>query len=204
MIGLLGGTFDPVHRGHLQLATEVKAAFKLERVDFIPCHHPVHREPPSASPEQRQHMLQLALAGQSGLGVNTIELERDQPSYAVDTLRELRERYPQQVFCWIMGGDAYNGFARWKNPEEILKLAHLVVCLRPGIKLADSPFETQRVSSVKALSSRQAGGIMVFPMSPNHCSSTAVRSQLKQTDAMPDCLSPSVIKFIRKNQLYEC
>ncbi len=200
--GLFGGTFDPVHLGHLALARSARDAFALDRVDFIPCHHPVHRGQPGASPEQRRRMLELALQGEPGFVVNSVELDRDRPSWAVETLEQLRAGDPHSIFCWLMGADAWAGFERWREPERILELAHIVVCARPGVARAVTRFDDRFLGAGESLRSSPAGRVAWHAMPPNDCSSTRVCARLMAGEAPSDCLPGPVLEFIQRQGLY--
>ncbi len=133
MIGVLGGTFDPVHFGHLRPALEVRQALGLEELRLIPLRQAVHRSQPQASPEQRLAMLRLAVQGAEGLRIDDRELRRVGESYTYDTLVDLRaELGPAVGLCLLVGGDAFRGFLTWHRPDDILSLAHLIVMRRPG------------------------------------------------------------------------
>ncbi len=133
MIGILGGTFDPIHFGHLRTALDVMQAVGLEQVRFIPLHRAVHRGQPETAVSLRLQMVQAAIAGQPGFVADDRELRRAGDSYTIDTLTSLRRDYPQSPLCLLLGMDAFNGFADWRQPEAILRLAHLIVMHRPGI-----------------------------------------------------------------------
>jgi nicotinate-nucleotide adenylyltransferase len=135
LIGILGGTFDPVHYGHLKPAQEIFQRLRLDELRIVPCYRPVHRDPPIASPEQRLHMLQLALREFPRFTLDERELRRGGDSYTVDTLDELRQEFPQAVLCLLLGLDALEGFKEWRRWRQILKLAHLLICARPGYGL---------------------------------------------------------------------
>ena len=133
MIGVLGGTFDPVHFGHLRPALEVRQALGLEELRLIPLRQAVHRSQPQASPEQRLAMLRLAVRGAEGLRIDDRELRRVGESYTYDTLVDLRiELGPAVGLCLLVGADAFRGFLSWHRPDDILALAHLIVMRRPG------------------------------------------------------------------------
>jgi nicotinate-nucleotide adenylyltransferase len=203
MIGLLGGTFDPIHRGHLDLATQLMQAFELQRVEFLPCYLPVHREGPKVSASQRGRMVELAVEAIPGFTLNSIELERAGPSFAVDTLRQLKERRPDEVICWLMGADAFNGFTRWKEPDRILQMAHLIVCSRPGSKVDPDVFPASRLAPGESLRQHAAGRIVLHEMSPNPCSATSIRNQLTSGRQAEECLPLAVLDFIRNHKLYQ-
>lgn len=137
-IGLLGGTFDPIHIAHLAMAEWARDDLRLDRVFFIPNRIPPHKASvPVSEPEQRLTMLQLAIADNPHFAVSTIELERDGPSYTVDTLRLLRQDqdFANADLFWIVGTDSLVDFHEWRLPEEILNLCVLVAYPRAGVRL---------------------------------------------------------------------
>ena len=133
-IGVFGGTFDPIHLGHLAIAEEARDRLDLEEVCFVPAGAPwMKAGQPLSSAQDRLAMVRLAVEDNPFFRVSTIELERPGPSYTVDTLRELREEYgPEAQFFFILGSDSFVRFREWKDPEGVLRLATLVVLERPG------------------------------------------------------------------------
>lgn len=133
-IGVLGGTFDPVHFGHLAIAEEARVRLSLDVVLLVPARlQPLRQEERLSPPEDRAAMLERAVMGNPGLQVSRIEFERPGPSYTVDTLALLRERYPRgSEFFFILGSDAIADLPRWKEPERLMTLCHFVVFQRPG------------------------------------------------------------------------
>lgn len=136
-IGIFGGTFDPVHCGHLRTCVELYETLDLHQVRLIPCGNPPHRAVPLANVGQRASMLRLAIAGQEGLCLDERELDRAGPSYMVDTLTTLREEFPAVSLCLILGSDAFLGLHSWRRWRELFRLAHLVVVPRHGWSLAE-------------------------------------------------------------------
>lgn len=136
-MGVFGGTFDPIHYGHLRSAFEMLQALDFHEVRFIPCGDPPHRGVTFASAEQRMRLVELAVAGQEGFLADDRELRRDGPSWTIDTLIELREEFPQRSLGLIVGMDAFLGLPSWHRWEEILSQAHIVVAHRPGWKAPD-------------------------------------------------------------------
>ncbi len=201
MIGILGGTFDPIHRGHLQIATRVLALAGLQQLQLMPCALPVHRDQPHASPEHRCAMIRLAIEGIAGLVLNNIELERSGPSYSVDSLREIR-RNSDASLALVLGADAFNGFADWKSPQEILRLAHLVVCYRPGFEVDVDLLAEHRVDSITEFSTHPAGCILLLQVDAIDCSSSAVRSALAAGETTQQYLTPPVADYINQHNLY--
>jgi len=136
MIGIFGGTFDPVHYGHIKPALSVKLDLGLSPLLFVPNRIPPHREKPWLSVAQRLELLRLALADLPDVLIDERELCREGPSYMVDTLRSLQEDYPGQTLCLIIGMDAFAGINQWHRWREIFDLCHLVVTTRPGFSLS--------------------------------------------------------------------
>ena len=207
-LGLLGGTFDPVHEGHLHIAQHAYDALALDEVQFIPCHLPVHRGTPQASPAQRLDMLRLALEGCPHLSVNPLELERNTPSYTVDSLRALRQRYPQEGLIWLLGSDTFNTLATWGDYHALVHEAHLVILSRPGHPLSGAPWqraylEAHEAPSIEALKQQPAGYVYALPNPKHPAAATHIRQALpKQPDAAT-ALPDAVKQYILRHGLYQ-
>ncbi|MFN8125580.1 MAG: nicotinate-nucleotide adenylyltransferase [Candidatus Nanopelagicales bacterium] len=145
-VGVMGGTFDPIHLGHLVAASEVAHRFGLDRVLFVPTGRPWQKSDRTISPgEDRHAMAIIATAADDRFGVSRVDLDRPGPTYTVDTLRDLREQFgPDTPLCFITGADALAQILTWRDPQEVLRLAHLVGVTRPGHRLA--PPETPDAS----------------------------------------------------------
>ena len=139
-LGLFGGTFDPIHLGHLRLALELQEKYKFKSVRFIPCKNPVFKKKPLVSLKHRIAMLKLATKNQAGFIVDESEKNRVGPSYMIDTLVNLKEEMPKEKFSLILGNDAFEHFAQWRCPDDIVTLAKLIVVSR-------DPQETLPISS---------------------------------------------------------
>jgi nicotinate-nucleotide adenylyltransferase len=132
-IGIFGGTFDPIHTGHLLLAEQGREQGRLAEVWFVPAAHPPHKDEPTLTRfEQRVEMLGLALAGNPAFRIDELEKERPGPSYTADTLAELRRRHPEHEFFLLVGSDTLNDLPHWHEPLRVLELAGLLVMIRPG------------------------------------------------------------------------
>jgi nicotinate-nucleotide adenylyltransferase len=201
MIGILGGTFDPIHNGHLHIATQLVNRLSLEQLQLMPCATPVHRDLPRASTTHRCAMIDLAIAGQQALSLNTVEIDRDGPSYSIDSLREIR-RQTDSILALVLGADAFNGFDSWKLPQEILQLANLVVCYRPGFEVNQEMFSQHLVASPGELSRQIAGAILLLEVEAIDCSSSAVRAALDTGKIPRHYLPPTVANYIEKHNLY--
>jgi len=180
-IGLFGGTFDPVHHGHLRSALELRGALALDTVRLLPNHRPAHRGPTAASSADRLAMLEQAVQDVPGLQVDARELLRDGPSYTVDTLEALSSEHPHTALVFFMGLDAFNHFVDWHRPERILQLAHLVVIDRPGATLAEPAaalLQRQRVrigQSIDSAHGARAGVIERRSLTRLDISATRIR-----------------------------
>jgi len=208
-IGVLGGTFDPVHFGHLRSALELLESLALAEVRLIPCGHPPHRQPPVAPAAARLAMLELAAAGQVGLRVDARELERPGPSYMVDTLAALRAEVGATPLCLILGADAFLGLPGWHRWQELTELAHLVVMHRPGWELDHALaaplaqlLALRRVHEAAALAAQPAGSILLAPVTPLDISATAIRAQIAAGRSPRYLLPDAVWDYIRSRGLY--
>lgn len=211
-LGLFGGTFDPVHFGHLRLAAEMREAFRLERVVFLPAGHPWQRSRDTyAAGADRVRMLELATAGEPAFAVDDREVRREGPSYTVDTLAEYRgECGPGTPLVFLCGTDAFARVETWHRWEALFDLAHFAVAVRaddhawhskgPGaIPRALWPRVTM---SLRDILGEPAGRIMTFAMTPLAISSTAIRG-LVQASASIRYLTPDpVVDFIHQHRLY--
>jgi nicotinate-nucleotide adenylyltransferase len=207
MIGILGGTFDPIHFGHLRTALDVMQGVGLEEVRFIPLHRAVHREQPRVSGRLRLQMLRLAVAEQPGFVVDDRELQRRGASFMVDTLSSLRAELGQRPLGLILGGDAFNQFLNWRQPQTILQLAHLVVMQRPGHDAIGDPqlqrlLRRHRACDRDALHQAAAGHIFLLPVTQLEISATKIR-RLIATGHSPRYLLPeSVLQLLEAEGLY--
>lgn len=204
MIGVYGGTFNPVHYGHLRTALEVKDRFQLEQLHLIPCHIPAHRQQPSVAGELRWQMLQLAIADTPGLLADRRELDRAGASFMVDTLHSLREEYPQQALLLFIGADAFAGLPHWHRWQVLFDYAHVVVMTRPAYQLPTlSDFLQQRLVNNSQQLQQQLGGLLYCQtVTALDISATAIR-QLLNSGGNPQFLLPdAVLDFIRQQQLY--
>ena len=212
-VAILGGTFDPVHYGHLRLASEVRDALGLPEVRLVPAGDPPHRGAPEVSAADRVAMLELALPEFPGLTVDTREIRRQGKSYTVLTLEELRSERPRAPLLLLLGADAFRGLATWHQWQRLFDLAHLVVAPRPGtVPAADLPpalegeWRQRHTEDPSALRSRLAGSIYVQSISAQPISSTTIRAALaREPDggpALAGLLPAAVLAYIRSKHLY--
>lgn len=207
-IAVLGGTFDPVHVGHLRTAIEVRDRWQLDAVHFVPCGQPYHRAAPASSAEHRAAMVELALQGEAGLVCDRRELRRDGPSYTVDTLAELREELgPQASITLTLGSDAAQGLQGWHRWQELLDFANLLLLQRPGEPSAAAalPPAWHQVIAERGQTPRSqaCGAVFLEELRQLTVSSTAIR-ELLQAGRSPRYLTPdTVLTYIQHNHLYE-
>ena len=203
MIGILGGTFDPVHYGHLRPALEVMESLGLEQMRFIPNSIPPHREQPWLDSKQRLELLQIAIGDQPGFELDRRELERAGHSYMVDTLSSLQHDFPGTTLCLVLGMDAFMGLKDWHQWQRIPELCHLVVTTRPGAELdqaflQDIPAEF--ADSVDELRSEAGGRILLKSVTQLDISASQIRLAMKQGRSarylMPDTVYEELLTMV--------
>lgn len=208
-LGILGGTFDPIHFGHLRLAEEARDALGLATVRVIPAGQPPHREQPGTGAEDRLNMARLAIAGVPGYELDDSEVVRQSPSYTVLTLRRLRtELGATRPLVLILGADAFLGLPSWHEWEEILPLAHIAVGTRPGFSLdaatmgpvLASLFSTAHGSAADLTA--PAGRIVPFDMTALDVSATGIRATLAAGGSARFLLPDAVLDYIETHHLY--
>ena len=182
-IGIFGGTFDPIHYGHLRTALELLQRLSLTEIRFVPCADSPHRETTPTAGAYRLEMVRAAVAEQSSFVVDDREFKREGPSYSVETLRSLRNEYPSVSLCLLMGMDAFLGLPEWYRWEELTELAHLVVAHRPGWlapehgALGELLLE-RGTDEVTSLHDSQCGRVFVTPVTQLDISATELRTSL--------------------------
>lgn len=208
MIGILGGTFDPVHCGHLRLALELYQTLPFDEMRLMPCGLPPHRAPSWASGEQRFEMLRLAIDGEPGLVVDERELRREGPSYMCETLASLRDEFGEHPLCLILGWDAFVDLPTWARWREIPALAHLIVVHRPGVspevraELSGLMREC-RVEDVAVLQSQPAGCLLLQSVTQLEISATQIRALIVQQKSARYLLPDAVWRYIQQQNLYQ-
>lgn len=203
----MGGTFDPIHYGHLRPAQEVLRALDLAEIRVIPAANPPHRRLPVATAEQRLRMVELAVAGVPGLTVDDREFRRGGPSYTVLTLESLRREFGERPLCLLMGLDAFEGIETWHRWQRLPELAHFIVMTRPGWKLPAGerlpPWARDRlVRETSELAQAGAGKIYFQAVTPQDISATRIREALARGEPVEAWLPSAVLEYIRANRVY--
>lgn len=216
-LGILGGTFDPVHYGHIALAKKAVEEFNLDRVIFVPNNISPHKEDePVTASFHRLTMLELALQGVPEFSISRVELLQKGLSYSIDTLNQFRKTHSDAELFLIMGADAFQDLNTWKNYRQLLSACHIIVGNRPGFpisncqKIIDHIFEPEE-NLYRQIDSRptefqhpETGRkICFFQMTPTDISSTTIRLNARKGDLAKNILPPMVDRYIMKNQLYK-
>ena len=205
MIGVYGGTFDPVHFGHLRTALEVKEIFGLDEIRLVPCFMPPHRDEPTVTANSRVRMLELAVEGYAGMRVDTREIDRGGPSYMVDTLESLRQEFGDQPLLLFIGGDAFLNLTGWHRWRQLFDFAHVIVMTRPGYEQPklDRFFQDRLAASDDSLRQTPAGYLFFQQVTALDISATAIRRMIAENRNPGFLLPESVIEYIRQNKLYQ-
>lgn len=211
LIGLLGGTFDPIHFGHLRLAEELAQRLNLAEVRFIPSGRPWYRGVPGAEPEQRVAMVRLGIAGNPRFRLDEREARSAAPGYTVETLSALRrELGAGQPLCLLLGADAFLGLPTWHRWRELFDLAHVAVALRPGFSLATEQMEAglrteiamRMTDDPAVLPQMPAGRIITCAIPPLDISATRIRALIRSGESPRDLLPAGVLDYIQTHDLY--
>jgi nicotinate-nucleotide adenylyltransferase len=209
-IGIFGGTFDPIHFGHLRLAEEMAEGLGLSQVRFIPAGQPPHRGAPRTAASHRLEMARRAIAGNPRFAVDAREVQRPDPSYTVDTLTALRAELGDEQPLWLLlGADAFLGLPSWHKWRRLFELANIAVAARPGAQL----LQTDRMSDElkHEVSQRQqaagsvaspAGSVLLQQMTPLDISATVIRDTLARHGSARYLLPDTVLDYIHEHQLY--
>lgn len=206
---LFGGTFDPIHYGHLRPVEALAKQVGLEKVILLPNHVPPHRPQPEASPIQRLEMVRLAIQGNPLFTIDTRELERNSPSYTIETLTALRkEMGPEQPLAFIIGQDSLLSINTWHGWEQLLDNCHLLVCSRPGYAANFSDPQMQawlaehKTDAPNQLSQTPSGHIFIGDTPLVDISATEIRKSLNSGDLSDDLIPPAVMAYIKQQHLY--
>ncbi|MEE9346484.1 MAG: nicotinate-nucleotide adenylyltransferase [Methylococcales bacterium] len=208
MIAMMGGSFDPVHIGHLRIAIEVRDQLQVDEVCLIPCGQPPHRNPFIASASQRLQMLQLAIADEPGLLVDDREIRHNRISYTVDTLTDLRQEVGQQPLCLIIGADAYQQLNSWHQWTQLFNLAHLVVVQRPGYSITTSAevadYTNNRcIEDAQQLTQQNAGSVYFLKAPLLEISSTRIKTLLSEHKSIRYLVPEKVYGWLQLHRIYQ-
>ncbi len=205
-LAVLGGLFDPVHKGHVSAARFALEFLALGNLKMIPCHLPNHKSAPATSPQHRLAMLELAIAAYPQIEVDAIELQSERVSYTVDTLAQLKKQHGQLVF--VLGADSFNSLPQWHEWERILDLSHLLVLSRHGVTLSPETQEAVGIDSRRVESSEQMlaasnGKIIQVEGFDFDMASKDIREKLARGDDVSRELDATVAQYIQDNNLYQ-
>ncbi|GAA4347539.1 nicotinate-nucleotide adenylyltransferase [Kangiella taiwanensis] len=204
---ILGGTFDPVHFGHLRMTQEMLNRFPAAKVSLMPAAYPPHRPQPGASPQQRIEMLQLVVGKYPQLSVDTRELEREEPSYSVVTLREIREEIGEDCLVFLMGTDAFAKLNEWYEWQELITLTNILVVGRPSSQLPSDGevaefYERYAIADLDELPEHRSGKVGFCQMPQLDISSTYIREQINQGFSPRFLLPDAIIDYMNQHGLY--
>jgi nicotinate-nucleotide adenylyltransferase len=205
-LAVLGGLFDPIHKGHVSAALFALEFLSVQRLKMIPCHLPNHKVVPATQSEHRLAMLKLATASYPQIEIDQIELERDQVSYSVDTLTELKKRHSVLVF--VLGVDSFNSLPQWHDWQKILELSHLLVLPRHGSTLADETLravdiEHRQVHTGEQMLVNTSGKIIFCENFDYDVASSEIRKKITRGDDVSAALDVKVVQYINDNCLYQ-
>jgi nicotinate-nucleotide adenylyltransferase len=212
-IGILGGTFDPIHYGHIRPAIEVKHALALDKILLMPNHIPPHKHQPNLTTAQRLNMVADVCSQLDGFELCDIEAKRDTPSYTVVTLEQLKSLHPEHELFFIMGMDSFLQLKSWYEWQRLFDFAHLVVCQRPGWQL-DAAHPMQQILTARSHAHQEtheghaknthknSGQIFPVTITPQDISSTQIREQLAKGEIPADLLMPITLDYIQNQRLY--
>jgi len=201
MIGIYGGSFDPIHLGHLKTATTLKTELQLDHLFLLPCCEPVHKDGLKYPSNDRLKMLNLALDKFSTLEIDSREILRGGGSYMIDTLHELKQIYRDEPICLIIGMDSFLKIKTWKDWQEFSKLVHLVILERQGFNIIDSSLDsfhnTKEVNELRL----ESNGLLYFSNCPKiNISSSDIRGRIATNQNLDDLLPKSVINYLRLHE----
>lgn len=207
LLGVFGGTFDPIHCGHLHIVKSCDHALHFRQVLFIPNKTPPHRVQPAASPKHRLAMVKAAIADEENFKISTLELEENGPSFAIQTLRKLSAEHPKDALCFILGTDAFATFQQWYGHEKILDYCHLIIVNRPNFDFSHKPWcekfiKQHQTHNAADLHQQRHGLIYLQQITPTPTSATEARARLatglRQHIDLPD----AVKAYIQTHELY--
>lgn len=201
---LFGGTFDPIHQGHLHIADLADKIIQPDSIQFIPCKSPVHKSSPGANANQRLEMLQLALFSNTNYVIDDIEIKRDCESYAVTTIQTYREKYPDTLLFWLMGTDSLQQFKQWYQWEKILTMCHLIAIERPQVIIQAEPdIPVHNNYNQSLFHKHRVGHAVIIRTAGIDISSSEIRQHYWDTPKIRDSLPKSIENYISQHNLYK-
>ena len=214
LVGLLGGTFDPIHYAHINMAKQLLASFPINHIELIPCRNPPHREQPKVSAEDRLEMVRLAIRYEKKLLVNDLEIQRHpgRKTYTIDTVKQVKLQHPKDILFLILGSDSFLQFNQWKSWRNILNHCHLIIVNRPHVPWEHQPWmsnllKQHQITTIDDLVAGNAHGKILCwsAQPPSPINATSIREKLLQGKGQSDLkeLPTSVMEYIKKNRLYE-
>lgn len=198
-IAILGGSFDPIHNGHLELAEIVMQHIQNTEIYFVPCGNPVHRAPSCVSANDRVNMIKQAIAHHANWHIDTYEIDKSTPSYTLFTLQHFRQRFPNASIGFIMGMDTFLSIETWGDWGKLRDYAHLLVIPRQGYDSSDLKHIEKNEN---LLHKTRNGGIMLLPVVPQSVSSTEIREKLINRDDVSSLIPKAVYDYIQHQKLY--
>ena len=208
-IGIFGGTFDPIHRGHMGIAHELTEQLQLDRVHFVPCHYPPHRPAPAVTGQQRLAMIKSAIADQVNFVADDRELLSDSASYSIDTLNSFRQEYGNETALYFfMGMDSLLQFPSWHRWQDFLDFCHIVVAARPGLAPPEEDtiigqyYVAHQADNAKVLT-KTHGYITIMPTTPLDIAANEIRADVKAGAKSNNALPETVWSYIKDNRLYD-
>jgi nicotinate-nucleotide adenylyltransferase len=206
--GIFGGTFDPIHIGHIEPVIEAAKQVNIDKIALTPCHIPTHKNVSNTASQHRLEMVKLVCQQYPLFYPDDREIKRAKPTYTIDTLRELREQYPTRPLCFFIGMDSLLSINRWYQWEVLFNFCHFVVCQRPG-NTTEFPKEIhdllrcRQISDATELHKSLAGKIYIAPTKKIALSSTTLRQHLQDNLPVDNLIPESVINYIQQYKLYQ-
>ncbi|WP_339721554.1 nicotinate-nucleotide adenylyltransferase [uncultured Paraglaciecola sp.] len=211
-LGILGGTFDPIHNGHILPVLEGANKANIKKVALMPCYIPSHKDPATASSNDRLKMVELVCAEHPLFYADARDIHRQKPTFSVDSLTEMRQAMPTTPLCFFIGTDSLQNLFTWHNWEKLFSLCHFVVCTREGDSVTNLKGRSENLQALlnkrqiidpMALHNSLAGHIYLANTQTFTVSSTEIRKQLLNNQSVKDFLPPQIIDYIHQHKLYQ-
>lgn len=202
-IALFGGAFDPPHRSHEIIIHALTRMPSIDLVQIIPYHQSALGKQPHASPQDRMAMLQLLIEDESKCVINDIEIQNPTISYTIDTLKQLRSRYPKAILFWVLSSESLASFNQWKDPDAIFAICHLICFKRVNQTEMNPSFTNRFCEHFDECTESESGNIWVLPTPLPPFSSSSIREAIKNHQHPIEGLNPKVASYIRQHQLYQ-